>query len=90
MVVRCDLSRNLLEGVPSQIDRFAATLEDLNMGFNRLSRLSGAVGLLRNLKVLNLQNNRIQSLPDELALLMELRDLVLSHNNLAELPPAGR
>ena len=88
-VVHCDLSHNLLESVPSEIDRFAPTLEDLNMGFNRLPRLSGAVGLLRKLKVLNLQNNRIRELPDELALLTELRDLVLSFNSLLELPPAG-
>jgi Leucine-rich repeat (LRR) protein len=77
-----------LVSIPADTDRFAATLSQLDIGFNLLTTVPPAVGLLTKLTVLDLQGNQITSLPEELALLGQLRDLILSYNRFTTVPSA--
>eukprot|EP00040_Diaphanoeca_grandis_P034895 m.218004 g.218004 ORF g.218004 m.218004 type:complete len:584 (-) comp33248_c0_seq1:45-1796(-) len=80
------LSRNLLETIPVQVFQFGNTLLELDVSFNKLSNIPGAVGGLRKLKKLDCRNNALCDLPQELTQLSSLCEVVISGNRFTAVP----
>ncbi|XP_013382592.1 leucine-rich repeat-containing protein 40 [Lingula anatina] len=82
-----NMSKNAFTMWPENLVLLVDTLEDLNLGFNRISALSTDVGLCHKLVSLDLRNNQLTTLPQEMSSLQNLRFITLACNRLKLLPP---
>jgi internalin A len=80
-----DLKNLELEELPAELFNLT-DLTILTLAFNQLTRVSGDIGQLANLRYLYLYDNRLTALPESLGLLAELTYLAVSGNQLTELP----
>lgn len=74
---------------PTQLIReaHAAEVEELDLSWNTMRKLSSEIGLLTNLKKLDLSSNHLTTLPTEISKLTKLEILILKNNELSELLP---
>ncbi|KAF9082499.1 hypothetical protein BGX23_012399, partial [Mortierella sp. AD031] len=85
-LVSLRLQGNRLTDLPDQIFRLPS-LRELDVSQNRLTRLSGLIGMLGpTLEELFLQSNLLQSLPQQLGRLTRLRLLDIADNQLGCIP----
>ena len=77
---KLDLSRNLLETLPSDITN-CPSLEQLLIHRNKLSSLPEGMGNMRSLIILDASFNLIVSVGDELEELFNLQELNLTNND---------
>ncbi|XP_078656928.1 leucine-rich repeat-containing protein 40-like isoform X2 [Branchiostoma floridae x Branchiostoma belcheri] len=81
-----NLSKNVLTTFPTGLVQLAATLTDLNLGFNKLSALGTEIGQLSRLTTLDIRNNQLSALPTEVGNLQQLREVTISFNRFQEFP----
>ncbi|XP_061540026.1 leucine-rich repeat-containing protein 40 isoform X1 [Phycodurus eques] len=84
-VTSADFSKNLLSDVPPRLAETRASLTELTVAFNRLTRCD-IVCSLRNLVHLDLRNNQLKDLPAELKNLTKLHAVVLNCNKFKSFP----
>lgn len=74
-----------LEEIPDELNDLRQ-LEHLNLGHNKLIRLSQGFRQLSNLKLLKLTGNRLTEIPEEIFELENLTSLDLSDNQITKIP----
>ncbi|KAH7728046.1 PDZ-domain-containing protein scribble [Aphelenchoides avenae] len=75
-----------LQAIPSDIERYARTLEELLLDMNHIKELPKSLFRLQKLRRLGLSDNDIHRLPPEISALMNLVELNLSRNDISDLP----
>eukprot|EP00116_Pleurobrachia_bachei_P019092 sb/3479354/ len=81
-----DKSSSKLYVVPSDIYRYARTLEELDLNNNQINELPKPFFNLKRLKRLVLNGNDLSYIPNEIGNLTQLQELDLTHNSLQGLP----
>ncbi|XP_005105166.1 leucine-rich repeat-containing protein 40 [Aplysia californica] len=81
-----NLSKNLLEEVPSQLSVLSPNLTELNLSSNKIAKLGPSVAQFSRLLLLDLRTNQLSDLPMELSRLSSLRELALSYNRFKSIP----
>jgi len=85
-VTGVDLSHNLLDKLPENLEPLMGKLYELNVSHNRLASVQQLLGLAVQLQYLNLSNNRLDRLPSEVSHLVNLREVAISFNKFTSLP----
>jgi Leucine-rich repeat (LRR) protein len=85
-VAKALFGKNNFTAIPREIFAFSASLQDLDMSFNRLAELPAEVGLLRALTSIDLRNNQLRHLPIDLASLGCLTEVIISMNRFSAFP----
>ncbi|XP_074641681.1 leucine-rich repeat-containing protein 40-like [Tubulanus polymorphus] len=83
-----NFSKNLLQKWPENLVLVGDHLQQLNLGFNRLTTVSSDVGLFINLIYLDLRNNQLHDLPEDVKQLHKLREISIAYNRLKSIPKA--
>jgi len=88
-----ELQKNKLSGFPEKIlqdlqksTRVMEFLQELNLSYNRFTKLPEEMYLLINMRVLKLQHNQICELSSGLCSFYRLEELYIDHNNIEYLP----
>lgn len=81
-----NFSKNALSQWPDRLSLMSATLQELNLGTNRLTSVPADIGMMIKLTFLDLRNNMLSNLPEELSNLQSLRELTLSANRFRDIP----
>lgn len=81
-----NFSKNQLTEVPSRIVELKNTVNDVNLGFNKLQNMSLELCMLQKLTHLDLRNNLLTALPAEMEALVQLRTVTLSFNRFKTFP----
>eukprot|EP01090_Pellita_catalonica_P020421 TRINITY_DN7295_c0_g1_i4.p1 TRINITY_DN7295_c0_g1~~TRINITY_DN7295_c0_g1_i4.p1 ORF type:complete len:579 (-),score=91.42 TRINITY_DN7295_c0_g1_i4:131-1867(-) len=80
-----DLSGLSMTYVPATVQSLRCTLEELNLGFNKIKNYPQLTPF-RQLQVLYLDGNVLQTIPPDIGVLINLRELYLNGNQLKNLP----
>ncbi|XP_064477239.1 leucine-rich repeat-containing protein 40-like [Ornithodoros turicata] len=82
-----DLRNNLLAGLPKEL-RMLSCIREVNLSFNRLSKLPDVIRSWATLEILFLSDNHIDEVDMEiLPQLKQLAVLDLRNNNISQVPP---
>uniref|UniRef100_A0A0B7A1Q6 Leucine-rich repeat-containing protein 40 n=1 Tax=Arion vulgaris TaxID=1028688 RepID=A0A0B7A1Q6_9EUPU len=82
-----NLSKNNLTALPNNLSVLATKLTEMNLGINKLSKLSDDITQFNRLQHLDLRTNQLSDLPPGLSALTGLRELVISNNRFVHIPP---
>jgi Leucine-rich repeat (LRR) protein len=83
-----NLSRNMLNELPNDIELLHDQLKELNISINRFQEYPKPITSLNNLIRLDLRGNQLTNVPNEISNLRMLRDLYLANNRLTQVPEA--
>jgi len=72
-------------GFPKSICKITS-LNEINIGFGKITTIPNCIGNLKNLQNLNLGHNSLKSLPDEIGQLTNLKKLDLTYNAIEKVP----
>uniref|UniRef100_A0A914XB08 PDZ domain-containing protein n=1 Tax=Plectus sambesii TaxID=2011161 RepID=A0A914XB08_9BILA len=75
-----------LQAVPTEVERYARSLEELLLDMNHIKELSKSLFRLHKLRRLNLSDNDIYRLPPDISSLQSLVELNLSRNDISDIP----
>ncbi|XP_033107307.1 leucine-rich repeat-containing protein 40-like [Anneissia japonica] len=81
-----NFSKNVLTEVPENIILLSKSVQEVNLGFNKLSKMPVEMQMMVRLTTLDLRCNALSTLPSEFNSLKEMRELTISSNRFKELP----
>ncbi|NWY03020.1 LRC40 protein, partial [Nothoprocta ornata] len=85
-VTTVNFSKNQLSEIPARIVELKDSVDDVNLGFNKLSSISLELCTLHKLTHLDIRNNFLTSLPEEMEALTRLQIINLSFNRFKVFP----
>jgi Leucine-rich repeat (LRR) protein len=85
-LVALRLPRNKLVHVPSKMWKFLISLEELDLRYNQIEKLSKGVRVLTRLQELKLDFNHVHQLPATMTELVSLKSIKMTENWLEVLP----
>jgi internalin A len=85
-LVALRLPRNKLNHVPSKMWKFLISLQELDLRYNQIEKLSKGVRVLTRLRELKLDFNHVMHLPNTMTELVSLKSIRMTENWLDTLP----
>lgn len=81
-----DMSKNILTQLPEKMELLSISVQELQLGTNKLTSLPSYLGNFKKLQFLDVPVNQLSDLPQELAQCPYLREINIAANRFKELP----
>ncbi|XP_071952369.1 leucine-rich repeat-containing protein 40-like [Antedon mediterranea] len=81
-----NFSKNALTEVPENIILLSKSIQEVNLGFNKITMMPVEMQMMVKLTSLDLRCNALSNLPSEFSSMSEMRELIISSNRFKDLP----
>ncbi|KAG1658916.1 Leucine-rich repeat-containing protein 40 [Nymphon striatum] len=83
-----NFSKNQLQQLPDQLEMLSNKIQELNVGFNKITILPPFLSSFHELTYIDLRNNQLNEIHEQLSGAKNLREINLSFNRFTSIPSA--